>query len=215
MEIDNINITHLTYKEKWMEEWKLTAFRKRLVTVLVILFLVVAINPYFFSYIQQRDGVVLNDRLLNFIPQYDVSIPIFCILWSVVLLAVCRAIQNPRFLIVAGWTCLLLYVSRIISISLVPLNLPKGLIYLHDPITAIFYGKQLITKDLFYSGHTATMFLIFLCLKDRYDKAYALFATVAIAILLLVQHAHYTIDIIAAPFFTYILYRFSKKIAAY
>lgn len=215
MEIDNINVTGPTYKEKWMEEWKVIAFRKRLVTVLVILFFVVIINPYFFSYIQQRNGVVLNDWLLNFIPQYDVSVPIFCILWSVVLLAVCRAVQNPRFLIIAGWTCLLLYVSRIISISLVPLNLPKGLIYLHDPIAAIFYGNQLITKDLFYSGHTATMFLIFLCLKDRYDKVYALFATVAIGILLLVQHAHYTIDIIAAPFFTYILYRLSKKIVAY
>ena len=215
MKTDNINLTQPSYKEKWMEEWKLTAFRKRLVTVLVTLFFVVAINPYFFSYIQQRNGVVLNDWLLNFIPKYDVSVPIFCILWSVVLLAVWRAVQNPRFLIVAGWTCLLLYVSRIISISLVPLNLPKGLIYLHDPITAIFYGNQLITKDLFYSGHTATMFLIFLCLKDRYDKVFTLFATVAIAILLLVQHAHYTIDIIAAPFFTYILYRLSKKIAAY
>ncbi|WP_299284980.1 phosphatase PAP2-related protein [uncultured Mucilaginibacter sp.] len=215
MEIDNLNLTNTSYRDKWTQEWKLTAFRKRLFAVLVIIFIVVSVNPYFFNYIQQRNGIVLNDWLLNFIPQHDVSIPIFCILWSVILLAVCRAVQNPRFLIVAGWTVLLLFVSRIISITLVPLNLPKGLIYLHDPVTAMFYGNQLITKDLFYSGHTATMFLIFLCLENRYDKAYALFATVAIAILLLVQHAHYTIDIVAAPFFTYILYRLSKKIAAY
>ena len=215
MEIDNLNLTNTSYRDKWTQEWKLTAFRKRLFAVLVIIFIVVSVNPYFFNYIQQRNGIVLNDWLLNFIPQHDVSIPIFCILWSVVLLAVCRAVQNPRFLIVAGWTVLLLFVSRIISITLVPLNLPKGLICLHDPVTAIFYGNQLITKDLFYSGHTATMFLIFLCLENRYDKAYALFATLAIAILLLVQHAHYTIDIVAAPFFTYILYRLSKRIAAY
>ena len=215
MEIDNLNLTNTSYRDKWTQEWKLTAFRKRLFAVLVIIFIVVSVNPYFFNYIQQRNGIVLNDWLLNFIPQHDVSIPIFCILWSVILLAVCRAVQNPRFLIVAGWTVLLLFVSRIISITLVPLNLPKGLICLHDPVTAIFYGNQLITKDLFYSGHTATMFLIFLCLENRYDKAYALFATLAIAILLLVQHAHYTIDIVAAPFFTYILYRLSKRIAAY
>ncbi|MEX8546629.1 MAG: phosphatase PAP2-related protein [Mucilaginibacter sp.] len=215
MEIDNLNLTNTSYRDKWTQEWKLTAFRKRLFAVLVIIFIVVSVNPYFFNYIQQRNGIVLNDWLLEFIPQHDVSIPIFCILWSVILLAVCRAVQNPRFLIVAGWTVLLLFVSRIISITLVPLNLPKGLIYLHDPVTAMFYGNQLITKDLFYSGHTATMFLIFLCLENRYDKAYALFATVAIATLLLVQHAHYTIDIVAAPFFTYILYRLSKKIAAY
>jgi len=215
MEIDNINLTATSYKQKWMEEWKLYAFRKRFVTVLITLFLVVTVNPYFFSYIQQRNGIELNDWLLNFIPQYDVSIPVFCILWSMVLLAIWRAAQYPRFLIIFGLTYLLLLVSRLISISLVPLNLPKGLINLHDPIINIFYGDQLITKDLFYSGHTATMFLIFLCMKNKYDKAFALFATIAIAILLLVQHVHYTIDVVAAPFFTYTLYILSKKIAAY
>ncbi|MVN22764.1 phosphatase PAP2-related protein [Mucilaginibacter arboris] len=215
MEIDNINLTATSYKQKWTAEWKLSAFRKRLFTVLVTLLLVVVINPYFFSHIQQRNGIELNDWLLNFIPQYDVSVPVFCILWSMVMLALWRAVQNPRVLIMFGWTYLLLAVSRIISISLVPLNLPKGLINLHDPIINIFYGNQLITKDLFYSGHTATMFLIFLCLQNKYDKAYALFSTIAIAVLLLVQHVHYTIDVVAAPFFTYLLYMLSKRIVSY
>lgn len=215
MEINQLNLTDTSYKQKWTEEWKLSAFRKRLATVLVTLLLVVVINPFFFRHIQERNGIVLNDWLLNFIPKHDVSIPIFCILWSMVILAVWRAVQDPRFLIMFGWTYILLLISRIISISLVPLNLPKGLINLHDPITNMFYGNQLITKDLFYSGHTATIFLIFLCLKNKYDKAYALFSTIAIAILLLVQHAHYTIDVVAAPFFTYLLYILSKKIALY
>lgn len=215
MEIDQLNLTTTSYKQKWVAEWKLSAFRKRLATVLITLLLVVVINPYFFDHIQQRNGVELNDWLLNFIPQYDVSIPVFFILWSMVALAVWRAAQDPRFLIIFGCTYLLLAVSRIISISLVPLNLPKGIINLHDPIIKIFYGNQLITKDLFYSGHTATVFLIFLCLKNRYDKAYALLSTICIAILLLVQHAHYTIDVVAAPFFTYLLYLLSKKITAY
>lgn len=215
MEINNISLTSTSYKQKWLEEWKLSAFRKRLVAVLTTLLLVIVINPLFFSHIQQRNGVELNDWLLNFIPQYDVSIPVFCILWGMVLLALWRAAQDPRFMMIFGWTYLLLDVSRFISISLVPLNLPKGLIYLHDPIIKIFYGNQLITKDLFYSGHTATVFLIFLCLKNKYDKAFALFATITISILLLVQHIHYTIDVVAAPFFTYLLYILSKKIVSY
>ena len=198
-----------------MEEWKLLAFRKRLVAVFATLLLVIVINPLFFSHIQQRNGVELNDWLLNFIPQYDVSVPVFCILWGMILLALWRAAQDPRFMMIFGWTYLLLAVTRIISISLVPLNLPKGLINLHDPIINILYGNQLINKDLFYSGHTATVFLIFLCSKSRYDKAFALFATIAISILLLVQHIHYTIDVVAAPFFTYLLYILSKKIVSY
>ena len=215
METDHLNLTATSYKQKWTAEWKLSAFRKRLFTVLFTLLLVLLINPFFFNHIQHRNGIELNDWLLNFMPQHDVSMPVFCILWSMVILAFWRAVQEPRFLIVFGWSYLLLAVTRIISISLVPLNLPKGLISLHDPIINLFYGNQLITKDLFYSGHTATMFLIFLCLKNKYDKAYALFSTVAIAVLLLVQHAHYTIDVVAAPFFTYLLYMLSKKITDY
>lgn len=215
MDIGNINLTNASYRQIWTAEWKLSAFRKRLASILIPLMLVIVINPFFFTHIQQRQGIELNDWILNFIPQYDVSIPVFCIMWGMVVLAIFRAAQNPKFLITFGWTYLLLAVSRIISISLVPLNMPKGLINLHDPIINIFYGNQLVTKDLFYSGHTATMFLIFLCLKNKYDKAFALTATIAIAILLLVQHIHYTIDVIAAPFFTYLLYLISKKIAEY
>lgn len=198
-----------------MEEWKLLAFRKRFFFILATLLLVLVINPFFFNHIQHRNGIELNDWLLNFIPKYNVSLPILCISWSMVVLALLRAVQDPRFLIMFGWTYLLLAISRIISISLVPLDKPKGLINLYDPILNFFYGNQLITKDLFYSGHTATMFLIFLCLKNKYDKAYALFCTIAMAVLLLVQHVHYTIDVVAAPFFTYLLYILSKKIATY
>ena len=212
---DNINLTSASYKQIWTEELKLSAFRKQLLSIFVILLLVLFINPLFFSHIQHREGIELNDWLLNFIPKYDVSVPVFCILWSMIVLGVWRAIQNPKFLIIFGWTYLLLAVSRIISITLVPLDMPKGLINLHDPIINFFYGNQLITKDLFYSGHTATMFLLFLCLKNKYDRTFALIATVVIAALLLVQHIHYTIDVLAAPFFTYLLYTLSKKIAVY
>lgn len=84
MEIDNINLTATSYKQKWMEEWKLYAFRKRFVTVLITLFLVVTVNPYFFSYIQQRNGIELNDWLLNFIPSmmFPYLFFVFCGVWS-------------------------------------------------------------------------------------------------------------------------------------
>lgn len=97
-----------------------------------------------------------------------------------------------------------------ISISLVALNPPIGLIPLSDPLTGIFYGEATITKDLFFSGHIATVTLILLCLEKRNDKIVAFFSIIAIAILLVIQHIHYTIDILASPIITYICYRFTK-----
>jgi PAP2 superfamily C-terminal len=96
---------------------------------------------------------------------------------------------------------------RMACIGLLSLNPPTGLIPLADPITNQFYGKHYITHDLFFSGHTTTVFLIFLCLRKKSDRMYAFFASVLLGILLLVQHVHYTIDVLAAPVFTYAVYR--------
>ena len=92
-------------------------------------------------------------------------------------------------------------------IGLISLNPPAGLIPLADPLTNLFYGLHYITHDLFFSGHTATVCLIFFCLKAEWTSDFTGFASVLLGFLLLIQHVHYTIDILAAPVFTYAVYR--------
>jgi hypothetical protein len=59
-----------------------------------------------------------------------------------------------------------------------------------------------ITKDLFFSGHTATMVFVCVFLKRNIEKKIALILSVLLVILLLIQHIHYTIDVIGAIAFT-------------
>jgi membrane-associated phospholipid phosphatase len=96
------------------------------------------------------------------------------------------------------------------SIYLVALDPPNGLIHLVDPLTGIFYGNVVITRDLFFSGHTSTLVLIFLCLEKRTDKILGFIAIVVVMILLLVQHIHYTIDVVAAPVIVYIIFLLTR-----
>ena len=104
-------------------------------------------------------------------------------------------------------------ISRIITISIVPLNPPQHLIPLIDPlINKTFYDGVFITKDLFYSGHTATMLLIFFCMENKILKLVGLLAAILVGGMVLVQHIHYTVDVLVVPFFTYTIYRLTKKI---
>jgi membrane-associated phospholipid phosphatase len=158
---------------------------------------------------------VLQDYVLDAIPAIDVSIPTFVIIWSVVVLVFYRIYQNPRLFLLIAYGFILMCLARILTISLLPLNPPAGIITLKDPIANIAYGGNgiFITKDLFYSGHTGNMFLFFLCLEAKWDKIIALTASFLIGLLVLIQHIHYSIDVIAAFIFTYFLYLGAKKLA--
>ena len=98
------------------------------------------------------------------------------------------------------------------TLTFVALNPPEKLIAIVDPLSTAFYGKNFITKDLFFSGHTATMIIIFFCLEKRADRVFALFTSLLVATLVLVQHIHYTIDVVFAIPFAYLSYIIGIKI---
>jgi hypothetical protein len=201
------------YKQRWAKAWKSHLFRKKLIIGFILIAVILSAFPFFFQVIEKRTGTFLNDWLLNRMPVHDVSIMIFILIWATSLLTLFRAIQHPGILMQFLWSYILLCVLRMITISLIALDPPVNLLPLADPIANAFYGPHFVTRDLFFSGHTATVFLMALCLKNRTDKTLAFLASTGVGILLLVQHVHYTIDIIAAPFLTYLIYLMGRKIA--
>ncbi|MEO5594683.1 MAG: phosphatase PAP2-related protein [Chitinophagaceae bacterium] len=199
-------------KYTWSYAWSQSLFRIKFILVWVLIFPLLSIFHIFFAHIEKREGFVLNDWFLNQIPVHNVSLPVFIFIWGAALLAIIRCIKNPRILLLLLWSYLLVSVSRILCIWMVPLNPPPHLIPLIDPLTNFFYGKQYITKDLFFSGHASSVFIIFLGLEKKRDKIFILLSFMCIAALLLVQHVHYTIDLLAAPIVSYLCYRLAKLI---
>jgi hypothetical protein len=198
-------------KEAWKKAWGLPVTRWRLITIVILIPVFLFTLPYFFNYIEKRNGVVLNDWLLAQIPPHNVSIIIFSIIWGMILLILYRSLREPSILITYCFTLAFVTVARVTCISLVPLSPPIGFIPLTDPLSGVFYGEANITHDLFFSGHTATLMTIFLCLKGKTDRLIGLLAVVAIGILLVVQHIHYTIDILAAPVIVYMIYSLTNR----
>jgi hypothetical protein len=198
----------------WKEAVKANGFIFKLIAITVVFALILVIFPFFFQHIELRDGYKLKDLVVDRIEPVDVSVPIFICIWGITFLIAYRCFRNPMLFLSALYGFIVLTLLRMVTITLVPLNPPDGLIPLVDPISNFFYGKtSFVTKDLFFSGHTSSQFLFFLCLHKRRDKILAFISTCIVATLVLVQHVHYTIDVLAAIPLTYLCFLAGKRLA--
>lgn len=196
----------------WKTALSCSAYKKKLIIGLIILAGIFCSFPAFFQYIQQRKGVVLHDVILKNIPAVNVSLLLLLCIWSTTLLVVVRAVKSPAILLNFLWVFILLSLFRMTTLTLVALDPPEQLITIVDPLSTAFYGENFVTKDLFFSGHTSTMLIMFFCLQKKADKTFALFTSLMVAALVLLQHIHYTIDVVFAAPFAYISYVTGIKI---
>jgi PAP2 superfamily protein len=216
MNLYNVNTLTIPIKHNWHDAIHNKAFIKNLIGGLVSLAIMLVLTYFFLGYSQNREGgIIMNDWILDWLPAMDASVPITFLMSSVMLIFILRSITNPNMFLTFLIAYIFILISRIITISITELRAPIGLIDLKDPVCDLMYSSRSITRDLFYSGHTATIFLFYLCSTKKPDRLYTLFATIAIGILVLVQHVHYTIDVVCAPFFAAGCYRLSKKILTY
>ncbi|PSK89330.1 phosphatase PAP2-related protein [Taibaiella chishuiensis] len=198
----------------WKAAYKANCFKIRLFIGIVLFAGILTVFPFFFQYIESRDGLSLDDSIVAAIPPHDVSIPIFIFIWSTTLLLALRCIRDPQLLLISLYCFIVLTLTRMCTIYFIPLNPPQGLIPLVDPLSNFFYGKtNFVTKDLFFSGHTSSQFIFFLSLKKKRDKAFALLSTLVVGCLVLVQHVHYTVDVVAAIPLTYLCFLLGRRIA--
>jgi hypothetical protein len=197
----------------WELAWSYPAFRTKFILGTVLLIGILLFIPSFFANIEDREGIVLNDWILKDIRPIDVSFYIFFILYATVLMFLIRMSMNTVICLRTLWSFVFLCLIRMITIKLVPLNPPHGIIELIDPCSIVFYRSNMITKDLFFSGHTATLIVGGICMSNWRDKIIAFSAALIIGILLLVQHVHYTADVLAAPFFSIICCYFGKSLS--
>lgn len=170
-------------------------------TVLAALPVVLAM-PFFFRYLETRPGHTLPDPLLDHLPAIDVSVPLFVLLYAVLAVAIIALSRHPVLFLRTAQAYVLLLLLRMLSMTLLTLEAPPGWLPLQDPISTLFYpGQQPFRKDLFFSGHTATVFLFHLAAPWKPGRWLLLLATLLVGLAVLVQHVHWTVDVLAAPFF--------------
>ena len=170
---------------------------------LILLIVVLIFFPKFLTYVESRQGVILPDPVLKLFNPVDLTWLTFALIYLSIIIAMISFIPKPVTLIKALQCYALLVITRTIAMYITPFNAPENIILLNDPFVQLFGSGDILTKDLFFSGHTATLFLLFLLSERKFFRIFFLVSTILVGISVLLQHVHYTIDVFAAPFFAY------------
>ncbi len=199
-------------KKDWKALWENKAY---LISWVLLLFLALGtlkLTSLFLAFNESRiSGVQLNDIVLQYLPASDVSTPLFAITWVCILTCLPIALRTPKKSMVVFISILLMANARSLTLYLIPLQPPIDIIPLRDTfLEGSFYDNKVMVRDLFFSGHTANLAIIFFLVDIKWMKIIVGICTFIVAFLLLKQHVHYTIDVVAAPFFAFAAYRIAN-----
>ena len=171
-----------------------------------------AFLPFFFiEILLPKPGKMLIDPVLNLFTPRDWSIEIFILIYCSALLSIAFNLSSPKTILLGLQTYVVVNFLRLASLYLFTLEAPQGIIPLSDPVLTVFaYGQPIYVKDLFFSGHISTL-CVFLFIEQRRTLKYLItISTVVVAVLLAWQRVHYTLDMIAAPMITWVIFRIFK-----
>lgn len=151
-----------------------------------------------------------HDLLFEYLPSFDLSLLHF---WGFVLFLLLAFIGAPYYegwqnLPYLAWTFAVLIIVRAIFTTLTPLGLPHEAPSFKDHQIYTHFMKHFDFRGaLFFSGHTSFPFLGYLIFRKPWMKRASLLLSVVLALEVLISRLHYSIDVAAAFFITYGVYR--------
>lgn len=207
----NIRINHIKYA--WKEELKDPVFCAKLISIPVLFLTYSWVTQHLGSYIQNRKGMLLADPFLAFFPKADYSGHIFLLLYSSVLIVIISHASKPGIILRLVQMHFAVAVCRQLCILSFALEPPVDIIILRDILLEnTVYPHAPLTKDLFFSGHVASIWIYFLYTRSRPLKYCFALATIIMGWMILCMRVHYTYDILGALLFTSIIYLLFEKV---
>lgn len=208
-----INLNEI--KSVWRERLLNPGFRNRFLITTIVLVVVLLSLARFLDYNEELSGFTFKDPLLSLFSPIDVTWFTFGLIYLSLIVALVSLSYYPEDFLVALQSYSLVFFFRFCTIFFLPLDAPSTTISLTDPFVEFFGGGETLHRDLFFSGHVATMFIFYLTSRNKKLRVIFLTNTFLVAAAVLIQHVHYTVDVIAAPFFAYTSYKMALFISNY
>ncbi|MBP7808656.1 MAG: hypothetical protein KA163_05155 [Bacteroidia bacterium] len=206
-------MTKTNFRRNWADSFNSKNFKTQFVLTFALLGILLFSLSYFFAFVEARAGQRVNDVILNLTSPFDLSIATFLLIYFAAFLCIITLLNKPFLFLKAVQAYFLILILRIITLTIFPLEPPEGIILLKDPfIEHFFYGQVRITKDLFFSGHVATVCLLYLVNPIKKLNWFYLSVFILVAVFIMLQRVHYSFDVLAAPLFAWISWRLAQRI---
>ena len=158
----------------------------------------------FLTFNENRPGYVFNDPILNLFKPIALSHFTFFVTYTLAVYGLIISIREPDFFVNMIQAYTIMTMIRMLCLYIVPLEPPVLIMPLEDTfLQSFFYSGRENLKDLFFSGHTATIFLFAFGFRKKSDKWLFAIGACLVGVLVVLQHVHYSIDVIAAPLFAF------------
>ncbi len=183
----------------WRQALAVPAFSRALVVAVIAGVILVLSLPHFFQWIEGIPGASMHDPVLTRLGPWEVSIPTFTVLYGCLLVVLINIAKSPLRILHGLYAYIGMMLLRMIAMATITLEPPSDIIPLIDPLTQAFYpGNAPFLKDLFFSGHTATLVLMALLAPKGTVRLFAWICAALVGTLVLVQHVHWTVDVLVA-----------------
>lgn len=184
----------------------LFSHKQFLVSLIISVFfltLSIIINFYAGTYATEKASNSVTDIILSNIRVYDVDFYFIYGSFAFALISAIISLFKPERLPFIIKSISLFVIIRSIFISLTHLGpFPTQIIINSDILSKLSFGA-----DLFFSGHTGMPFLLALIFwNDKFIRYIYLSFTLFFAVIVLMAHLHYSIDVLAAIFITYTIF---------
>jgi len=195
----------------WTKKLKLHFTDKKFILSFLLAFLLLAtsliINYYAGTYATEKASNSVTDIILSNIPVFNVN-GIFTygsIVFWIFMILIC--LYNPKRIPFTVKSMAVFIIIRSIFIVLTHIApFPTQIVVSPESVISKFtFGG-----DLFFSGHTGLPFLMALIFwQDKILRYIFIISSLVFGVVVLMGHLHYSIDVLAAFFITYAIFKIS------
>ncbi len=179
-----------------------------------ILFLIASLIAQSFAgrYSSKSATNIVGDLFLDNLPTIDLTRILVEGAFLLVILVIILLLLKPKYILFSLKVVALFTITRAFFVTLTHLGIYPNEITLGDSFLDKVYVLVGMKDGFFFSGHTGMAFLLALIFwREKFWRYFFIALSIVFGATVLLAHVHYSIDVFAAPFITYAIFKLAEQ----